>query len=160
MPSTAFVAVGVAATALLATAGCRDLEVVTASYATLKEAEEEGALERGWIPRGLPPGAHDIREAHDLDTNRHWGLFSFPVKESDALKRLLEPTELSLEGHVCDAPRRIEWWPVLLRDRLDPERVRATGLRTYRSADGTLLFAVNWNQGRAYYWTPASGGRP
>lgn len=145
-------------TLLLPVTACRDADVVTASYATLTEAEQAGAVERGWMPNGLPPGTHDIREAHDLDGNRRWGLFSFARHEAARLQRLLEPTEVSLDGQVSDAPRRIEWWPVLLRDRLDAERIRASGLRVYRSADGSLLFAVNWNQGRAYYWTPAPGG--
>ena len=145
---------------LLASSGCRDSEVITASYATLDEAEKAGAVERGWMPRGLPAGARDIREAHDPDGRRRWALFSFPTAEAEVLKGLLEPTEFPLENQVCDAPARIEWWPVLLRGNLDPERIGATGLRAYRSADRTLLFAVNWNQGRAYYWTPASGGKP
>ena len=152
---------GIVLTLTLVAVSCRDIDVVTASYATLDEAAEAGAVDRGWVPKGLPPGTRDIREGHDLDSNRRWALFSFPTTEAPALQRLLEPTEMSLDGQVCDAPGRIEWWPVLLRGRLDAERIRAAGLRAYRSADGSLLFAVNWNQGRAYYWTPASaGGRP
>ena len=73
--------------------GCRNVDVVTGSYATLDEACHEGALERGWIPEGLPPGTHDIREAHDLDSNRRWGLFSFRPEERGALKRLLKEDE-------------------------------------------------------------------
>ena len=139
---------------------CRDLEVVTASYDTIAQAERAGAVSRGWLPQGLPQGTHDIREAHDPDTNRRWGLFSFKAGEEDALKRLLETTETSLQGQVCDAPGRIEWWPILLRDRLDADAIRATGLQAYRSTDASLLFAVNWKQRRAYYWTPASRGGP
>lgn len=143
---------------VLAGQGCRDLDVVTASYATLQEAQQAGAVERGWLPPGLPAGTFDIREAHSTDTNRRWGLFSFPPEGSSSLRRLLEPTEASLAGQVCDAPGRIEWWPVLLRGELDEERIRAAGLRPYRTTDGTLLVAVNWSQRRAYYWTPASAG--
>jgi len=138
---------------MLAVSGCRDVDVVTESYATLAEATAARAIERGWIPRGLPPGALEIREAHDLDSNRRWGVFSFPQNEADALRGTLGG-ELSLAGHTCNPPRRIEWWPVLLRERLDAERITATGLRAYQAREGGLIFAVNWNQGRAYYWTP------
>jgi hypothetical protein len=137
---------------MLASSGCRDVDVVTESYATLAEATAARAIERGWIPRGLPPGALEIREAHDLDSNRRWGVFSFPQNEADALRGTLG-AELSLAGHTCNPPRRIEWWPVLLRERLDAERITATGLRAYQAREGGLIFAVNWNQGRAYYWT-------
>jgi hypothetical protein len=144
------------ASALLTTASCRNTDVVTATYATLDEAQRAGAIERGWLPRGLPPGTRDIREAHDLDANRRWGLFSFPRDEATVLRQALQQQEVALSGQACDAPGRIEWWPVLLRGILDPEKIQAAGLQAYRSADGNLLFAVNWRQGRAYYWTPAS----
>ena len=132
-------------------AGCRDLDVMTGSYATLQEAAAEGAIDRGWVPRGLPPGTREIREAHDLDSNRRWGLFDFPPAEADTLRALLGP-ELSLAGQTCYPPRRIEWWPRLLRERLDHEQIRSTGLRAYPAREGGLIFAINWNQGRAYYW--------
>ena len=138
---------------LCASAACRDLEVVTASYATLDEAHADGAIERGWIPAGLPAGTSEIREAHDLDTNRRWGLFSFPVQEAAALRALLG-TEIDTSPVSCDIPARIEWWPVLLRGQIDGEKARATGLRAYRGRVGDLVFLVNWDQGRAYYWTP------
>ena len=133
-------------------AGCRDTNVITESYATLQQAIEDGAIERGWVPRGLPPGAHEIREAHDLDSNRRWGLFNFPQEDAGALRGILGG-ELSLDGRTCNPPRRIEWWPVLLREQLDPEQIAATGLRAYSSREGDLIVAVNWKQGRAYYWT-------
>lgn len=138
---------------LLALAGCRGLDVVTASYNTLAEARQAGAIDRGWMPEGLPPSATDLREAHDLDTNARWGLFSFPVAESSHLKALLESAEMPLAGHRCSPPRRIEWWPILLRGDLDAERIAAAGLKAHRTRDSSLIVAVNWNQGRAYYWS-------
>ncbi len=135
-----------------AVAGCRDVDVVTETYATLQEAVAAGAVDRGWMPRGLPPGTKEIREAHDLDSNRRWGLFNFPQGEADALRTLLG-SGISLSGQTCNPPRRIEWWPQLLRRELDHDRIMATGLEAYAAREGNLIFAVNWNQGRAYYWT-------
>ena len=68
--------------------------------------------------------------AHDVDSNRRWGLFNFPPEEGDALRALAGP-EISFDGLECNPPGRIEWWPVLLRQRLDGERIKATGLRGY-----------------------------
>lgn len=138
---------------LLSVAGCRDLNVVTASYNTLGDARAAGAIASGRLPGGLPPGATDLREAFNPDTNARWGLFNFPVGEAAHLAGQLGQTEISLTGESCDPPRRIEWWPVLLRGRLDPERVATAGLQAYRSADGELIVLVNWKQGRAYYWS-------
>ena len=150
---------GAGLAAALAVSACGDLDVVTASYRTLAEAREAGAIQRGWIPEGLPEGAYELREAHDLDTNRRWGLFNFPRQEAGTLQAILQEGETNLDGVTCSIPPRIEWWPVLLRGRLDPERIRSTGLQAYRAADGDLLFVVNWEQGRAYYWN-ADGNQP
>lgn len=134
--------------------GCRDLEVVTNTHATLDEARSAGAVERGWVPKWLPAGAREIREAHDLDTNRRWGLFNFPPEEAAALRSALGP-EVGLAGQRVDAPGRIEWWPVILRGRLDADQIALTGLKTHARADEGLTVLVNWQQGRAYYFTPA-----
>jgi hypothetical protein len=136
--------------------GCSDLDVVTASYNTLADARAAGAIESGRLPDGVPPGSTDLREAFNADTNARWGLFNFPVAEASHLKRRLGQAEVSLSGESCDPPRRIEWWPVLLRGRLDAERIAAAGLQAYRSADGELIVLVNWKQGRAYYWSGRS----
>ena len=139
--------------ALLVTASaCRDLDVVTESYATLNEAVAAGALQRGWLPGGLPAGTHEIRVAHDLDSARRWGLFNFPAAQGTALRSIVD-REISLDGESCNPPRRIEWWPLLLRRNLDHGQISATGIRAYRGREGNLIFAVNWDQGRAYYWT-------
>jgi hypothetical protein len=138
---------------VIAAAACSDLDVVTASYGTLAEARQAGEIERGWIPQGLPPGAFELRSAHNADTNARWGLFSFPPAESSHLKALLAGPEFPLQGQQCNPPRRIEWWPIQLRGSLDAERIAATGLKAYQTADETLVFVVNWNQGRAYYWS-------
>lgn len=137
---------------LLAAGGCADRDVVTASYATLEEAVQEGAVVDGRLPLGLPPGTRDIREAHDRSSARRWGLFDFPQGEAAALGALLVG-EVPFGGERCNPPRRIEWWPVQLRGQLDEERLVATGLRAYQTQSEDLLFAVNWRQGRAYYWT-------
>ena len=144
--------VGALAAALALAPGCRDIDVVTEAYATLTEAQAAGAVDRGWLPRGLPPGTRDLRVAHDLDSNRRWGLFDFPPGQAEAL-RALTGAEVSFDGLTCNPPRRIEWWPVLLRERLNATQIEATGLRGYSARDGDLMYAVNWAQGRAYYWT-------
>jgi hypothetical protein len=134
------------------TGACRDLDVVTEAYATLAEAQAAGAVDRGWLPRGLPPGTRDVRVAHDLDSSRRWGLFDFPPAEGDLLRPLLG-AEIPFEGLTANPPRRIEWWPPLLRERLDAEQLKATGLRAYAAKEGDLIYGVNWAQGRGYYWS-------
>ena len=107
---------------------------------------------RSRLAAAWPASGHrELRLAHDLDSSRRWGLFNFPPDEAEALRALVGP-EISLDGLTCNPPRRIEWWPVLLREQLDGERIKATGVRGYAAEEGDLVLAVNWSQGRAYYW--------
>jgi hypothetical protein len=135
-----------------ASTGCRDNEVMTASYATMAEAREDGAQARGDIPPGVPEGAHEIRTASDVRSRRRWGLFNFAPQDAGTLRAMLHAEETSLAGVVCDVPGRIEWWPVILRGTVNADHAKAASLQAYRSLQGGLMVVVNWNQGRAYYW--------
>jgi hypothetical protein len=158
-PGRSGLAIGLAFAFSIIGVGCGNADVVTGSYATLDEARAAGAIAPGRMPDQLPSGSRDLREARDLDTQRRWGLFNFPPNQRDQLLSELDPLEISLTGQTCDVPGRIEWWPLLLRGSLDDERIRTTGIRAYKSKSGDLIFAVNWNQGRAYYWTPPGNSR-
>lgn len=153
------VASSAAAVTLAVSAACAGINSQTNAFATLDEARQAGAISKGWIPEGLPAGSHDIREAHLPGTPRRWGIINFPQSEADTLRALLQG-EIPLQGERCEMPKRIEWWPIELRGELNGDRLAATGIRGYRAKAGDLVFAVNWNQGRAYYWTagePSSG---
>lgn len=144
----------VVALATVNASACSGVTVKTNTFATIAEARQAGAIEHGWIPDGLPPGTHDLREAHLPDSRKRWGLFEYPQSEEALLRALVHPEEISLDGQHCDIPPRIEWWPVALRGDLDGARLASTGIRGYRSKAGDLIIAVNWRQGRAYYWAP------
>jgi len=130
---------------------CRDRDILTFSYANMAEVRAAGVEARD-IPGRIPEGAHDIRAAHDPDSRRRWGLFSFGPNDAEALRAMLKPEEVSLAGVECDIPGRIEWWPVILRGPVNAEQAKLAGLLAYRSGEGDLLVVVHWKQGRAYYW--------
>ena len=142
--------------ALVTATACSGINAQTNSFATLAEARDAGAIAKGWMPEGLPPGSHDIREGHVPGTRERWGIIDFPQSEESSLRALLQSDEISLNGQRCEIPGRVEWWPLMLRGALDGARLAATGLHAYRAKEGNLIFAVNWSQGRAYFWTPAS----
>lgn len=141
----------IAAAALLAVA-CSGSNVHTATYATFVEARSAGAVDNGRVPAFLPERAYELRAAYAVDGPSRWGLFNFRPEDADALTAVLQPEEMSLEGTVMEVPGRIEWWPVLLRGTVDARRAAATGLRAYRTKSDAFVVAVNWKQGRAYYW--------
>jgi len=134
---------------LLLAGACSDLTVKIGVYQTLDEARTAGAIANGWVPDGLPPVVSDLREGH-LPDGRHWGVFSFPSAQAAAVRALLG-SEMTSGTLSCDPPGRLEFWPRLLLSPVDVERVRTTGFRLYQTAGGRT-FAINWGQGRAYYW--------
>jgi hypothetical protein len=135
-------------------AACSAVNSQTNSFATIDEARRAGAVEKGWVPAWLPPGSHDLREAHVPGTPSLWGIVNFPEAEADALRQALHPEEVPLDGLRVEAPGRIEWWPIELRGALNGERLGMVGIRAYRARQQDLIVAVNWKQGRAYYWSP------
>jgi hypothetical protein len=100
----------------------------------------------------LPEGAYELRAAYAVSGPERWGLFNFREGDAEALRAVLQPEEISFAGTEMEIPGRIEWWPVILRGTLDAERIQATGLRAYLARSGGLVFAINWKQGRCYYW--------
>jgi hypothetical protein len=128
--------------------GCSDLRVRMGIYANVDEARSAGAVASGWVPEGLPSGTSDLREGH-LPDGRHWGVFSFPAGDPTPVRALLG-AEIATGTLDCDPPGRLEFWPRVLLSPVDVERVRSTGFRVYRGGD--RVYAINWGQGRAYYW--------
>ena len=141
--------------ALVVIGACDAERVNTMSFASMREARDAGAVERGWVPPVLPDAVYEMRAAYEPGGTRRWGLFNFRAEDEAALRAILEPEELSLSGMRVEIPGRIEWWPLALRGSLDAEALTITGLKAYRLRGSGLVVAVNWSQRRAYYWTPA-----
>lgn len=136
--------------AIVMLAACSDLRVKEGIYATVDEARSAGAIQSGWVPAGLPPSAADLREGH-LPDGRHWGVFTFTPDGADAV-RVLIGDEVTSGSLTCDPPGRLEWWPRILRTPIDAGKVRSTGFRLYRGRADHAAYAINWGQGRVYYW--------
>ncbi len=140
---------------LVAVGACAAERVNTMSYSSFREAQDSGAVARGWVPAVLPEGAYELRAAYDPAGWKRWGLFNFREADAGALRGIVDAAEVSLEGTRMDIPGRIEWWPIALRGSLDPSSLQATGLQAYRIKDTSFVLVVNWAQGRAYYWASA-----
>jgi hypothetical protein len=134
---------------VLLLSGCADWRVKLGVFNTAEEARAGGAIAGGWVPEGLPASATDLRAGYMPD-GRHWGVFAFRAADEPAVRALLRE-EVTTGTLTCNPPGRLEFWPRLLRTPIDPARVRSTGFRVYRGSDART-YAINWGQGRAYYW--------
>lgn len=134
---------------VLGVAGCSDLKVKMGVFNTAAEARKGGAVNAGWVPEGIPAAATDLRAGYMPD-GRHWGVFAFRTSD-EAEVRGLTRDEITSGTLECRPPGRLEFWPRVLLTPVDVERVRSTGFRLYRGV-GARTYAINWGQGRAYYW--------
>lgn len=133
----------------LVVGGCGDLRVKMAVFNSADEARQAGAIGAGWVPEGIPSAATDLRAGY-LPDGRQWGVFAFRPAEEAAVRRLTGD-EITTGTLQCEPPGRLEFWPRVLLTPVDVARVQATGFRLYHGHDART-YAVNWGQGRAYYW--------
>jgi hypothetical protein len=130
-------------------AACGDLRVKMAVFNSADEARQAGAIGAGWVPDGIPAAATDLRAGY-LPDGRQWGVFAFRSAEEAEVRRLTAD-EITSGTLQCEPPGRLEFWPRVLLTPVDVARVQTTGFRLYRGHDART-YAVNWGQGRAYYW--------
>jgi len=126
-------------------------ETPVTEYSSLAEAR---ALDKGWIPSGLPASATKLREVHDIDSNESWIAFTAPLPELRAMTRQLTP--LSYE----DARRTAINRPWNARRGWPPElsgpfwhKPRSTELLSYHvNKAARYCLAIEWRTGRAWGW--------
>ena len=128
---------------------CSDLRVKLAVFNGAEEARAAGAMAAGWVPEGIPASATDLRAGY-LPDGRHWGVFAFRAAD-EAVVRGLTRNEITSGTLACQPPGRLEFWPRILLTPVEVPRVHSTGFRLYRGLDART-YAINWGQGRAYYW--------
>jgi|SRR5438093_9573747 len=92
-------------------------EDVESHYADVTAARAAGAIGWDqWIPEIVPDSATDIRELHNIDTNRTWGCFRFGQGEDGSVRRTLAALGARPgRGPVSERPRffftELAWWP-------------------------------------------------
>jgi hypothetical protein len=133
-------------------------------YASLAEADEDGAITRGWIPDDLlPRSSRAIREVHDLSPSTEWCAFEFAPADSQNLRKNLKNID-ALPPSVRHVPNPyVAWWPNVLKGNLDTQRIHRQGFELYaveRPATSVtteiLLFAIDWSKGRGFFYSTSN----
>jgi hypothetical protein len=129
-------------------------------YASLAEAEKDGAITRGWIPdEFLPRSSRSIHEVHDLSPSTEWCAFEFAPTDSQNLLSKLKHVEV-LPPPLRHVPRPgVAWWPSVLVGDLDVEQIHKSDFDLYfverpltSVSTGYWLFAINWKTGRGFFY--------
>ena len=144
------------------------------SYDTLAEADRAGEVTRGWIPDDVMPGSsRAIHLVEELSPSHEWCAFEFLPTDTQNLRKNLKSVD-GLPRAVSRVPNPdAAWWPRMLLGSINASAVRDAGFDLYvvqRPANGVemgiYLFAVNWPEGRGFfYWTydpynPKSASHP
>ena len=76
-----------------------------------------GMIERGWLPDYFPKSATNIREGHNIDTNRVWASFNYNVKDIKHIETVCTKVAESADGNkfLCP-PYEIKTNTMILRN--------------------------------------------
>jgi hypothetical protein len=66
--------------------GCVLIEEPGKYYSSRQDVVADDAIGRGWVPPWLPSSAHEINEAHNVDTNEVWMKFKLGPSELNAIE--------------------------------------------------------------------------
>ncbi len=62
------------------------LESSKNEFATFEEMKEAGLIQKGWLPDYFPKSATNIREGHNIDTNRVWATFKYESSDLQSIE--------------------------------------------------------------------------
>ena len=110
------------------------------TYPTWAEAQRAGAVARGWIPDFVPSSAREIRDTHDLDTNRQTLQFTAPPSDVPAMTMGLRSVSIESKGGAADLLKKFGFPPA--------SRIYVT---CSKPPNGALV--VDHESGRAVYTT-------
>jgi hypothetical protein len=120
-----------------------------AYYATSADAERDriasaDVFDRGWLPVVLKSGASEIREEHNVSTNRGRATFRYTLLFVDEVERSCSPLT---EGAPVISP--FPRWPAFLRNGDTAEKLHSRGIKILKCGDFTV--AINDEQS-GFFW--------
>lgn len=131
-------------------------EDLISTYPTYAEAEQDSAIARGWIPAYIPRSAREIREVHNVDTNRQWLRFRLPEADARQMVRRMLPLSYADLRDARARPPRWDgpWLPELEQNSLAATRGRLSLHRDTTPGLGARCVAVDWSEPvTAYAWS-------
>jgi hypothetical protein len=129
-------------------------------YASLAEADKDGATTRGWVPDDLlPTHSQAIHEVHEISPSNEWCAFEFPASDSDNLRKKLKSVDAPPPSVRRVPSPSVSWWPGVLTGNLDAEMIHKAGFELYivekqatSVSTDVLLFAIDWKEGRGFFY--------
>lgn len=120
------------------------------SYASIQDAERDGAVSRGWVPKQLPNSGRQLTVWHDLDTNRCFGKLKFSPSSDTGWEASLQAVHSQSLPVVEIQPDYPNWWPDFLSGKLEQPKLQAKGFRVLANSD--FFFVISDSLGEVYYW--------
>jgi hypothetical protein len=129
--------------------GCGGGDRRESFYASLADADKDGAITRGWIPDDLLPGkSRAIHEVHELSPSTEWCAFEFSPTDSQGLRKNLSSVDAPPPSVRRVPSPGVSWWPAVLK-------IHGAGFELYvvekpatSVTTDILLFAIDWPSAR------------
>ena len=136
-------------------------------YPSLADADRDGAITRGWIPYFMPVSSRNIHEVHEISPSKEWCAFEFLPTDSQGLRKKLQSVD-TLEPAVRRVSNPgVSWWPDVLIGNLNVDKIHRSGFEPYLvvahdtpSTTELLIFAINWANGRGFFYSTPRGVQP
>jgi len=123
-------------------------------YPTHAEAVADGAVERGDVPRFIPPTATQIYARNNRDTGQHFVRFDYQPAELPAIVQGMQRlrTEQELERVPVPSPGWSKWWLITSRTLTGGQ---GEYLEVYHVPSGPDrgYLAVDPRTRHGYYWS-------
>jgi hypothetical protein len=133
---------------------CEQWEVLEETYSSRDQLVRDGAITRGWIPEWIPASATDVREVHDLDTNRSQLAFAYREFDTAALAPSCKSETQSRITVARTALR--SWWPPELTVA-SAETKRFSLFACAQDREPQAFLAIDPANRTAYFWREWSG---
>jgi|GEM_PF-4042620 len=140
---TSFVRCALCFVIVVGSAGCND--AWTKHFENVESANREGLLDKGWIPRFIPPDSKNIVASGDLDSGIVLGSFVSMNYDRVKAKCSKAPDSLSIPSYA----RR---W-IGIRDATDSGTLRSNGYEVLMCSSDNFDLADLNREHKFLYWT-------
>jgi hypothetical protein len=115
----------------------------------------------------MPVSSRDIHEVHEISPSKEWCAFEFLPADSQGLRKDLQSVDVLEPSLRRVSNPGVSWWPDALMGNLDVEKIHKAGFELYwvvahdtPSTTELLLFAINWANGHAFFYSTRRGVQP
>ena len=128
--------------------GCSSIEEPGTYYRSRQDLVADNAIARGWIPPWLPASAHEINEAHNVDTNETWMQFKLDADDLLIINDCRKDNTTTFSRARGPRSKHRSWW--VKSEAPDWQGYTCRWERDGKAREAKML--VSKDKGLTLYW--------